>query len=498
MRIRIRNLVRELGKTIPPTRSSQMLELARGSWNTRALAGLHREVRWEKVVMQAYHNACILSQQQMTEPFRYLLGALKEDYEKRRVFAERVMPSVREQVTRILQQAGVDFLFIKGASFLEGYPHGYLRQSNDLDMLFETLDGLLLAAQVLKKHGYHHAGAADTPWLMRVSSSNESEMRIAGQINIKCQKSNHSVLLDLHTTPFVVGPTGMLECNLWDRARARHANIPTPEDRLLILIAHAANHGYFILKDFNDIYALVAQHGDSFQWDYVCRCVQRSTLSYAAHYALSVVDAEYEDSCVPQEVLGILNQSKEVVCSRAIRLTSTSSKKWRSGAESLMYTLHTLAFEKARYGVGSGLKKAIEYLCWAFSLYSMQRTVGDLPIARSLLRSNRSLLFPAPRRGPQIPLVRAVEVCDCLPEHKLRTCLQRALSVIGTADTGDERGQLLEAKPVGHSMVFLRLGEAEAVLTPIDLFIPTDDGIFTEADIAAVERLAQRLIGQST
>lgn len=512
---KLRKLVCGLGKNIPPTTTANdILDLAQGArWSDETLAKLHREIQLEKVVMQAYDNACLLNQQQETRVLRYLIDALREEYEKRRSFTEVVIPSVRAEATRILEQAGVNFLFIKGSS-LEGYPHRYCRQMNDLDLIVERWDDLFLAAQALEAHGYSHitegirlpefilVEAIDTPWIMRLLPSGSLEAQMVGQVNLARHEGDHIVALDVHTTPFVVGSTGLLECDMWERARAQRSTLPMPEDKLLILVAHAANHGYFLIKDCNDVYAILERHKDVFDWDYFCRCVQQSTLSYAAYYILKRVRQEYAKECVPGQALNTLRRSREMICAAAIAVTSQSSKKWQPWAERVMYTLHALAFEGANYGLASGLKKAVEYLWRSFQFSVLQGeglvgAIGEHPIVQQLLHPERNLIFPFPRRGQQILIVPAAAICDDLGQEQLATCLQTTPAAFQEAIAGERDGPL-EVKPVGRSTAFLRLGSAEAVLTPIDLFIPTQDAVFTESEVVAQEELVGVLLDMCT
>ena len=492
---KLRKLLYALGKNIPQTTTAKdVLDLAQDTyWNNNTLARLHQEIRLEKAILQVYHNACLLNQQQETKALRYLIDALQEEYEKRCDFSERVMPSARAEVVHILQQAGVDFLFIKGSS-LQAYPHGYHRQMNDLDLIVETWNDLFLAAQALEAQGYQHSEAWQSPWIIRVSSRGRPEAQMAGQLFLVRYDGDHVVELDLHSAPLVIGSTGTLACDMWERARAQRLTVPTPEDKLLILVAHAANHGYFLIKDFNDVYAILDRHNETFDWEYFCRCTRQSSLSYAAHYVLKRVRLEYVKEYVPERVLDALRQSKETTCAAVIAITSQSSKRWGSWAEKIMCTLHALAFERPRHGLTSSLRKAMAYLGWLFRFSILQGAPGDYSIVQRLLHSNKGQLFPFPRRGQQLLMIPAALVCDNFSPEQLAMCLAITPDALQQVIACEEEKELLEVKPVGHTTLFLRLGAAEAILTPIDLFIPTQDAIFTEPQVAALEKLVETLL----
>jgi hypothetical protein len=494
---KLRKLLYELGKNVPPaTRANEIIDLTKDRyWNHNRLAKLRREIQLEKVTLQAYRNASLLNQQQETKALRHLMDALQEEYEKRCAFSERVMPRVRVEVVHILEQADVNFLFIKGSS-LEAYPHGYLRQMNDLDLIVETWDDLFLAARALEAQGYQHAETLHSPWVMRISSSGKPETQMVGRLFLARHEGDHLIELDLHLAPFAIASTGVLVCDMWERAQAQRSTIPTPEDKLLVLLAHAANHGYFLIKDFNDVYTVLEWHKETFDWDYFCRCVQKSTLSYAAHHVLKHVRQEYAKECVPEQVLDTLQQSKETTCAVAIAVTSKTSKEKprRRWIERLMHTLHTLAFERANHGLASGLRKVMEFLGWSFRLSILQGRAGDHSIVQRLLHSTKSQLFPSPRRGQQLAIVSAAEICGDFSQEQRAKCLQIPPDAFREAmDSGKEKS-LLEVKPVGRTTLFLRLGSAEAVLTPIDLFIPTQDAVFTGPEVADLEKLVKVLV----
>lgn len=494
---KLRKLVYELGKNIPPV-PAKVFDLIKDiHWDDNSLAELHREIQLEKIVLLAYHNARLLNQQQETSVLQRLMDIMQEEYEKRTSFTESVVPLVRAKATHILQQAGVNFLFIKGSS-LDSYPHGYPRQMNDLDLIVENWDDLLAAAEALEAQGFYHLEVPDTPWISRLSPSEEWTTQMVGQINLTCREGEHLVALDTHTSPFTIGSTGMLESEMWERARAQRSTIPTPEDKLLILVAHAANHGYFIIKDFNDVYAILERHKDAFDWDYFCHYVRQSTLSYAAYYVLKHVKQEYAPECVPEQVLYDLRQSKETICAIAIKITSQNSKKWRQWVERVTPVLHTLIFEKQRHGLASALSKSIAHFWNLLRLTVLQGSgwvgkIGEHSVVQRLLHTNKNLLFPSPTRGQQLMILPAAEVCDNVSQEQLVAYLKIAPAALQEIIASKQNGAL-EVKHVGHFTAFLRMGSAEAILTPIDLFIPTSDGVFADSEVAALEKLTQTLL----
>lgn len=136
----------------------------------------------------------------------------------------------------------------------------------------------------------------------------------------------------------------------------------------------------------------------------------------------------------------------------------------------------------------------MEFLGWSFRLSILQGRAGDYLVAQRLLHSNKSQLFPFPRRGQQLPIVPAAAICDSFSQEQLARCLQITPDAIQEAIASEKKKRLLEVKPVGHTVLFLRLGSAEAILTPIDLFIPTQDAIFTEPEVVALEELVKVLV----
>jgi len=500
MQNKLKPLVRELGRNILPMAAGPVLRLMQEiHWDQGTVDELVRQIRQEKVIPQVYRNACLLNEQQGSAILHSLVDSLRDEYERRSGFSRDIVPLIRTEITHILEQADIDFLFIKGSS-LEAYPYGYLRQMNDFDLILENWNGFLLAVRALAAQGYSLAATeTEAPWMTRLTCSGSMDAQLVGHITLIRYEYNRRIYLDVHCAPFQVGPTGMLMCDLWERLDAQGTTIPTPEDKLLILVAHAVNHGYFLIKDLNDVYAVLHKHKDTFDWHYFCRCIRQSNLSYAANYVLHRVKREYSHECVPRWVLNATERIEERIQALVIVATTDSVKKgpW---AEKLIYPFHTLAFERGRYGLPMAVRSAAQYLWWTFRLSILQANmigpIGDHPAVRSLLHSSKSNLFPAPRRGQQLVIVPLEAICDEISREQIDACTRMTSATWGKLLVQGK--SLIEFTAAGPLAVFLRMGRAEVLSTPIGLFVPTEDAVFTEPEVNSLEKLVEALLAICT
>lgn len=487
-----------LGKNITPS-SEAVIHLAQSSyWNEKTLSELRQKILTQKVVLQAYQNASLLLQQQEIKTLRDLITALQEDKERRQTFAEQIMPKLRTEITHIFEQAKIRFLFIKGSS-LEDYPHGYMRQMNDIDLMVQSWDECFRAAHLLEQQGYSHSDPQESPWIENIVPAQKLEDRLVGHLNLMLPTEHYHVGIDIHMAPFTVGPTGILACDLWQRAEGYQSvrpRVPTPEDQLLILVAHATNHGYVLIKDFNDCYALLHRHNNTFDWDYFCRCIKQSMLSEVAYYVLKRVKEEYASEYVPGTVLCMLKQDRNMIYAQTIAFTSEKVQQRRDLAEKAIQTLHTLSYERHKYGLASSLRVSLQFLWWSWCLSTLQNqeSLGGIAFIRHLLHTTKSHIFPVPPRGQQITILPITDICDHLTEEQLALCLRIPASLLFQLMTEREATPPLEAKLVGSETLFVRQGRAEVIFTSLDIFVPTQDGVFTEEEVAALETLMDTIL----
>ena len=470
-------------------------------WSQKELDRLLARVGLQKVITPVYRNVSLISKQRQSKNAGALLRALRDEYEKRKTFATALVPLILNRLTAVLESAGIPFLFIKGSS-LRRYPHGYVRQMNDLDLMVGSLDDCMRTMQALIQDGYNHRVPWESPWIQRVNVENSSQLQVVGHFNLYRFESGNDfpIVIDLHTAPFISGASGILESHIWGRAQANPAgvHIPTPEDQLLILVAHAVNHGYFLVKDFNDVYAILSQYRERFDWDYFCHFCRQSTLISAAFYALNLAQSEYESELVPQSILENLRKQKSSLYTQTLSVINRKGPEHRELAEKSIAVLHTLAYEKdhRRVAAGLGIAGAFLWTTLKRKLLQNERFAQSLLTrpAWNVLHTKRSQLFPSPRRGEQIFLLAAEDVCESelLEQHKEDMYLPPAQ--IRQALEKSELGGLLNMRLIDESALFIRMGLVECMYTSSGIYLPTRDGVFTEAQATALNQLIEQIL----
>jgi len=487
--------VQQLGKNTPEVDSSALIKsLEKVSWTNNSRNAMLRIIRQEKVVLQAYRNAYLINSEQRLKVLEDIVGDLREEYEERRHFVEAIVPKVRVEIAACLNQAQVNFMFIKGSS-LDPYPNDHIRQLGDLDIIVENWDDLFRVAQAIEAQGYaQDSSEAEAAWILRIASDGDLDRQLVTHINLVRSENKQSIVLDIHSAPFVVGPSGFLVSDMWARAYRQGAVVPTPEDKLLILVAHAVNHGYFLIKDYNDAYATLHQQINVFDWEYFNHYIKRSSLGHAAYLLVRRIREEYSAQCVPEQVLTNLHRSRSLTCSISMSATTRAISKgpW---AERMVFPSQTIAFERGRKGLAAGFTIAARYLWWSIRLAVLQNgllgSMGDLTLVQRLLHKAGNVIFPVPVSGQQIVLLPVQDILDDFDaENFVSHAVERweTLShVLKQPDIG------LEAKPVGHTTYFLCLDQAEAILTPVGLFVPTEDAIFMDRELEALQKLINRL-----
>ncbi len=495
METRFGQLIWLLGKNKPlsSAQEQQVFQLAtKYSWTRENLSFLHKRIRQEKVVSMVYHNLAALQQRETIPLLHDLAEVLREGNEQHGRFATQVMPEIRQEIIRILEERGLPFLFLKGSS-LEAYSHGYTRQLNDVDLFLQTWDDFFQAAQALQQKGYRLSDQFETPWISSIAL--DQAHHLICHFDLVRTQDEYTVSLDLHTSPFLVGPTGMLHCKIWERSPGQASHLPTPEDQLLISIAHATNHGYFLMKDLNDAYAILQRHQETFDWDYFCLCAEQSHIAYAASFVLTTLHQEYDASLIPLHRQIQMRRASHVLLRHAIASTSKKSDDRQARSEKIIHILHTLLLEYHRKGVFSSLVTTGQYMGWRWklSLLNNQKLTKIFPFVYSWLHSSRPLLPPP--TGQQVIIVPLVQICEQFTQEQVEdgisdlSRVRRSLAGLQAEARPD-----LAFVPAGQACFFVRLARAELLLTPVEIFVPSLDAIFLEADVRAIEQLAQLIL----
>jgi hypothetical protein len=490
-------MVYEIGKNVPlaPERED-LLMIDKTFWNEARLTQLAEEVQSEKAVLTAYHNVHQLGQRRETEALSFLQKAWQPEYERRCHFV-KAMPAVRDRVASILDKAGITYLFMKGAALIEGYPHGYLRQMNDLDILIKDWDELFIALKALRSNGFDHRNAIESPRMMRYISSGPFSSQMFGHLAMGKEEEHIFIDLDVRSAPYVMLATACyMESEIWQRAKG--TNIPTAEDKLLIVIAHAVGHGFFLVKDLNDVYAILYHYADTFDWDYFCYYVEQSCIAYAARYALAYITTAHRADIIPEQVHKKLRQNSGAVSTLLIAQTSQASKSWRRLSETVITAVHTFNFQKAKYGIIAAIKSCTGYLNWISRLWVVQSRLLD-----RLLENNPAIFqllhikaqhFPTPKLGQFLLLQPIVNVYGDLSNEQIETYLQQVPRILQDKPPGFKTQEnRLRVSAINKTTFLLSFGVVTMLLTPIDLFVITLDAVFTESEADDIVKLVESL-----
>lgn len=479
-RLRVYEVACVLGKLMPP-RTEQ--EWAHINWLERLssdeLDRVITRIRLEKTILPAFKNVSHLRQEKYSKNLEFLWERLKPEAERRATFAVRVMPKVRDDISKVLDDHNLKFLFIKGAS-MDDYPNGYTRQLNDLDIVFEGWEQLFDAVRVLALHGAQIKTEVEPPWFTRLVSTHDSLPEISAHIRMTIQQDERHIGIDIHQSPLPIGAIGELALFLAPYTSAEQVPVPRPEDRLLIMIAHAFNEGFFIAKDFNDAYAIVERRTVDFDWDYLLTRVRSMSLLFAAHLLIDKLHEIYPSLSLPAEAFKYHLTKKDKFNLGTFRFST-----W-AGTTLMKPILHNPLLNKPwiEEEAGLSLRDYFQYITHALRHAILVTRAGDSRIASHLFNDRRSVLFPRVIKGLVIYLVPIMHVAESIDEAKLRYIVTMLHDEIDVASFISIASNLPTTR-LGNKTILLRLYDLDIVFTPVDIYIASSTRYFSEA---AIER----------
>lgn len=186
--------------------------------------------------------------------------------------ARRVHQETAAYLIRALDQAGMPAMLLKGAALSASlYHRPELRPSSDIDILVHPADAGR-AVVVLTEHGCRKGAHLLNA---RFFPDHYYETELFATIP-------HQVRIDLHARPLRPLPYSVWlnDAEFWDDARAvalgpQSALIPSPENMLIHLAAHAAFHGGTRLLWLYDLKRWADAYRDEINWTlFVDRCVR--------------------------------------------------------------------------------------------------------------------------------------------------------------------------------------------------------------------------------
>jgi hypothetical protein len=418
--------------------------------------------------------ARLLDQTVLDQRYQVMLNRLMAALEKRQAATVNFREAIG-RVASMLNESGLRATLIKGGSLLFLLPNYVDRLMGDVDIVLPDLDTLWQAARKLLTQGYAF-NEKETAWIRRCGIDG---FRLQGHLTLKDSHSGAS--LDLHSYNMSLG-AGVLECDLFARASQIEVGtgrifVPAPEDALLILAAHGYGHGFFRMRDVNDIMQFLSAYKDTMDWSYFLRCVKINGLEdVLAHLDRSL--QQFYGIRFPVEF-----QARNNVLHHALRLTNGITGEptlwrlaWFYGLSDFLSVKESSLFRRLRSSWRS----------FSWSILMGLRSERGLPLwlDRWLAENDRGPLL-----SDDLPIGYPIFLAP-LQE------LSRRISAI----PWDERlwsTTLRDMVSYSRNATFVvGKGTEELIVTPAAFFAPTRSMLFTEAQWSRLEDLGEKTLGQ--
>lgn len=210
-------------------------------WGTNRWKSLYKRAKNEVVIPQIYKN---LQYMEETPP---LWNQVKASYYNAWIHKQNLL-SESKNVASALSQHSVEFLFLKGMAVDNLYKTTW-RAMADIDILVEDFTS---AKESLSEIGY----TVDDMW-----AGCQGKFGVA---NLYCLERKTKV--DLHFGEYPVHSLGSFHLPLWKRKRQGEVPCISYEDSMLALASHVFNHGFYLMRDINDVYVILQEELD---WQYI-------------------------------------------------------------------------------------------------------------------------------------------------------------------------------------------------------------------------------------
>lgn len=242
------------------------------SWDAEKWKSLSRRAQTEVVIPQVYKNFSVMD---INPP---MWNDIKALYYNTWVHKQNLL-SEAKKVEDSFSHQEIPFLFLKGLAVDSLYHEGW-RAMADIDILVKDFEA---ARKSLSEIGY----VLDDMWIAQ-----QGEFGVA---NLYCLKRKTKI--DLHFGEYPVHSLGSFHLPIWERRNPSEPSM-SHENILLVLAAHVFNHGFYLMRDINDVYLLVQNEID---WHYVAEWAQtlhlEKPLSFLLKAAISVYDIHPDYMC---------------------------------------------------------------------------------------------------------------------------------------------------------------------------------------------------------
>ena len=288
-------LVRCISKLFISERDMQQAEYLLQESSRFDATMLMNIARTQRVIPQVYHN--LQSLKSMGVEISFLdtfLVAAHRDLENMKKHQKGLFNAL-ELFAGAAKEFSKGFMVVKGMCFKDLYPSESPRSMFDIDLVVSG-EMVWEIIAVFKEIGYR-------PKRVRLESYPYSVKQEEGIFGIaemfEVNGSIRGYPFDLHLGAFPGCGDGLLDLNMWQRARSLKVGrgkvlMPSLEDCLLIICSHISRHGYAKSKDLNDTYVCLKHAGDNLDWDYLSHFSQKNSLQGIFHGLLARLRQDYE------------------------------------------------------------------------------------------------------------------------------------------------------------------------------------------------------------
>ncbi|MGE5571470.1 MAG: nucleotidyltransferase family protein [Bacteroidota bacterium] len=347
-----------------------------------------------KVAPTAYHSLLSLGSAK-TGP---LLDLLMET-QGPALAVKRRRALLRAELRNIAQPlADLHIMLVKGASLWYLIADIGYRSQSDIDLVVPDSQTAWAVVGRLSRMGYRIGRAA--PWLEIRRSPRDLKPTFVGSVILeKRLAASHGVRVDIHWPSLPVGAHNGYLVPEWfwkGSRRTEHGfRIPSPENALLAVLAHAHHHGYVTLKDINDVYLILASYERDMDWSYIGEHIRLLGMLPLFSFVLQKVARIYNvtSGCA-------LRGGFHGWLSRAI-LNWQYAKYRHASIEMGINPVWTLGYVASRFGLRQAIGESLRD-AWAFvKAYLQERTKSNLWLY---------LWFRMERRRPYV-----TPFCQCAP-----------------------------------------------------------------------------------
>jgi hypothetical protein len=287
-----KNILGQLARVTPPSSDTNVfLSELNALINQIGMAKFVCEVRRQKVWPQVYDNLRILSERSDGELFREF-NKISNDREKVWMVD---YSSMIWKVFSILEELNERVMVFKGGALLGLYPDSAPRWMFDVDILLPNVRTSWETLNKLHDYGYAFDKRVNVVLQRTQDMKGGTQKRLidGGAVLVPRDKVK-GLELDVKLGWFSMS----LSCDVFGRSKPfegkwKHLSYPSPDDSLLIIIAHGIIHGSLWLRDINDIWLLLQKYGHEIDKEYILYHAKRSCISSCLGHALGMVKNIY-------------------------------------------------------------------------------------------------------------------------------------------------------------------------------------------------------------